>query len=71
MGGFIGRCAAAMSSALRQFASDTRLAVAAYVAAAEIHEQIVLTPINLLTLPCPLRVLHQTSGYKHFADKHI
>jgi len=56
MGGFIGRYASTMSSALRQFASDTRRAVAAYVAVAacvavaEFHEQIVLMLINLLTI---------------------
>ena len=56
MGGFPGRYAATMSSALRQFASDTRRAVAAYVAAAEFPEQIMLMLINLPTLTCPLRV---------------
>ena len=71
MGGFIGRYATTTSSALRQFASDTRRAVAAYVAAAEFHEHIMLMLINLLTLPCPLRVMQQTSTYKHFADEYI
>jgi hypothetical protein len=56
MGGSIGRYAATMSSALRQFASDTRRAVEAYIAAAEFYEQIMLMLVNLLTLLCPLRV---------------
>jgi len=56
MGGFIGRYAETMSSALRQFASDTIRAAAAYVTAAEFHEQIMLMLLNLLTLSCPLRV---------------
>jgi hypothetical protein len=71
MGGFIVLYAATMSSALRQYASDTRRAVAAYVAAAESHEQIMLMMINLLMLPCPLRVPLQTAAYKHFADEQI
>jgi len=50
MGKVIGHYAATMSSALQQFASDTERAVAAYFAAAEFHEQIMLMLINLLTL---------------------
>ena len=50
MGSVLGHYAATMSSALKQFANDTERAIAAYFAAAEFHEQIMLMLIKLLTL---------------------